>query len=94
MFLLSWGGRAALGPKGVAPQFPFHLLLCWTFPGDLLLLEELGQAQLQLSFTTSGCFFIICAQLETVKFQLILHLGVPKTRNGLRKLSLQACIAL
>lgn len=60
LFLVSWGGRAAVAAEGVAPQLPLLLLLCWTLPGDLLLLEELSQAGLQLSVAT-GCGLLICA---------------------------------
>ena len=59
LFLASWGGRAAVAAQGVTPQFPLLLLLGWTLPGDLLLLEELGQAGLQLGLATY-CGLLIC----------------------------------
>lgn len=59
LFLVSWGGRAAVIAKGAATQLSLLLLLCWTLPADLLLLEELGEAGLQLGFAT-GCGLLIC----------------------------------
>ena len=44
LFLVGWGGRAAAAAQGVTSQLSLNLLLCWTLPGDLLLLEELSQA--------------------------------------------------
>ena len=44
LILVGWSGRTAVATQGGAAQLPLHLLLCWALPGDLLLLEELGQA--------------------------------------------------